>query len=384
MNIKETFIGLTKQTYPHGSEEELIGLLPKYLKKDEFGNLWIQIGEETNCMFTSHLDTASHDKVCVTHVFKDNFIGTDGTSILGADDKAGVTIMLYMIQNKVPGLYYFFLGEERGCIGSKKLANKMKIEKFESIKKVISFDRRDVDSVITFQSSSRCCSEEFAKELSRQLNEGSRLEKSIDLNFNYDCDPTGVYTDSYQFMEIFPECTNISVGYYSEHTKSEKQDILHLEKLAKTCLLIDWENLPVKRNPNEKEIASYNRWGNYDYWDSTIKKKVEPKKRIWTIDYKFDKFVSLIEKNEKGVVTGVDISEERVIWERELISDFLKSIEVEYKELEWNGIKLKIHYDKNRGGHYSEMNRAELEDWIDGIKFYEDLKKTEEFEDKYF
>lgn len=384
MNIKETFIGLTKQTYPHGSEEELIGLLPKDLKKDEFGNLWIQIGEETNCMFTSHLDTASHDKVCVTHVFKDNFIGTDGTSILGADDKAGVTIMLYMIQNKVPGLYYFFLGEERGCIGSKKLANKMKIEKFESIKKVISFDRRGVDSVITFQSSSRCCSEEFAKELSRQLNEGSRLEKSIDLNFNYDCDPTGVYTDSYQFMGIFPECTNISVGYYSEHTKSEKQDILHLEKLAKTCLLIDWENLPVKRDPNEEEIVSYNRWGNYDYWDSPIKKKVEPKKRIWVIDHKFDKFVSLIEKNDKGIVTAVDISEQRVVWERELISDFLKSIEVEYKGLEWNGVKLEIYYDKNRGGHFSEMNRVELEDWIDGIKFYEDLKKTEEFEDKYF
>ena len=39
-------------------------------------------------------------------------------TILGADDKAGMVILLYMIEKKIPGLYYFFIGEEVGCIGS--------------------------------------------------------------------------------------------------------------------------------------------------------------------------------------------------------------------------------------------------------------------------
>jgi hypothetical protein len=31
-----------------------------------------------------------------------------------------------MIENKIPGLYYFFLGEEVGCVGSRKVAGVQK------------------------------------------------------------------------------------------------------------------------------------------------------------------------------------------------------------------------------------------------------------------
>jgi hypothetical protein len=37
----------------------------------------------------------------VVHVIENNIIKTDGKSILGADDKAGVTIMLNVIENKI-------------------------------------------------------------------------------------------------------------------------------------------------------------------------------------------------------------------------------------------------------------------------------------------
>ena len=123
MNIKEKFIELTTRTYPHGTEEELFHLLDG-LNKDDFGNLFIKIGE-SDVMFASHLDTATSSKTDVVHVIKGDIIQTNGCSILGADDKAGVTIMLYMIENKIPGLYYFFVGEEVGCIGSKKVAEKI-------------------------------------------------------------------------------------------------------------------------------------------------------------------------------------------------------------------------------------------------------------------
>ena len=148
---------------------------------------------------------------------------------MGADDKAGVTVMLYMIKNNIPGLYYFFLGEEVGCIGSKKVANVQKETKIDGINKVISFDRRGTNSIITYQTGRRCASDTFGKALSEQLN----LD---DNTFKYDIDPTGVLTDSVQFISIYSECTNISVGYQSEHTFSETQNITHLEKLADAYL----------------------------------------------------------------------------------------------------------------------------------------------------
>ena len=70
--------------------------------------------------------------------------------------------MLNMIEKEIPGLYYFFLGEEVGCVGSKKVAEKHKTQKLDYINKVVSFDRRGTDSVISFQASQRCCSDTFA------------------------------------------------------------------------------------------------------------------------------------------------------------------------------------------------------------------------------
>ena len=131
MNIKEKFLEITNRTYPHGTDEELFPILFNTvdgLQKDEFGNLFIKIGD-SDVMFTSHLDTATSANTPVNHIFDGDVIKTDGKSILGADDKAGVTIMLYMIKNNIPGLYYFFLGEEVGCIGSKKVANVQKENK---------------------------------------------------------------------------------------------------------------------------------------------------------------------------------------------------------------------------------------------------------------
>ena len=158
MNIKETFLKLTSRTYPHGHEEDLFELLPQDLEADEFGNLYKQIGENPSTMFACHLDTATSALTEITHIFEGDIIKTDGTSILGADDKAGVTILMYMMENKVPGLYYFFLGEEVGCVGSKKVSAKHAEKKMENITKVVSFDRRGTTSIITHQCSSRCCS----------------------------------------------------------------------------------------------------------------------------------------------------------------------------------------------------------------------------------
>jgi hypothetical protein len=55
MNIKEIFLQLTEFTTPYQTEFELEPLLPKSLKKDEWGNYYIQIGS-SETFFTCHLD----------------------------------------------------------------------------------------------------------------------------------------------------------------------------------------------------------------------------------------------------------------------------------------------------------------------------------------
>jgi putative aminopeptidase FrvX len=343
MNIKEKFLELTSRTYPHGTEQEIFKLLPDNLMKDEFGNLFIKIGV-SDVMFTSHLDTATSSLNVVNHIMENNIIKTDGMSILGADDKAGVTIMLYMIENNIPGLYYFFIGEEVGCIGSKKVANllkdaKEKNTKILGINKVISFDRRGYDSVITYQSSKRCCSDTFAEKLASELN-------MADSTFSYKKDETGVLTDSIQFVNIYSECTNISVGYKSEHTFSEQQDIEHLEKLANSCLKVNWNDLPVERDPSKTEWKKYNYYG-WDDWTEDDNDQYYGRKynsynkteRIWFYDSEF-LFISNVEIDKYSKkITKVDFSPERIIKERTEIFKFIKLLDISFDTLSWDGVK---------------------------------------------
>jgi hypothetical protein len=385
MNIEKKFLQLTSHTYPHGTEEKLFNMLPKQLKKDEFGNLFLKIGD-SDTMFTSHLDTATSANTIVNHVIKDEFgkrmIETDGKSILGADCKAGVVIMLYMIEKKIPGLYYFFLGEEVGCVGSKKVAAKHTIDPIPEITKVVSFDRRGTDSVITYQTNGRCCSDEFANELAKELN------KSDD-TFSYKTDPTGVYTDSAQFVKVYPECTNISVGYYSEHTFRERQDIKHLEKLAIACTKVDWNSLPVKRDKTKVEYKSYGSYGNYgrynrwgdDYEDwygggeypvRTISAPKDQKEWFFDKEYRFvsDYVLDGVTKKYKSVT----ISPERKSKEIDMISKLFDDLELEYSVFSWDGVKLVVSYfDK-------EDTIATREDMIDFFDEFNLIKLVEECE----
>lgn len=264
MDIKQTFLDLTTHTVPYGKEIDYLGdkLPMSILKKDEAGNLYIKIGE-SNTMFASHLDTVGGD-VEVVHVIEKDKIKTKN-SVLGADDKAGVTVMLYMIHNGVPGLYVFFMGEEVGCRGSKALASYIEKnpndELYKSINKVISFDRKGYGSVITYQMSERCCSDDFANSLIKELNKHNGL--------NFSKDTGGILTDSVQFTDIYAECTNLSVGYFAQHTNNESQDIVWLQKFADACIKVNWEGLTIKRKPGESErlySGGYSR-GVYNDWE---------------------------------------------------------------------------------------------------------------------
>jgi hypothetical protein len=351
MDITKKFLELTSKTYPHGTEGELLKLLPTTLKEDAYGNLYVMVGDG-KCMFTSHLDTASRTQVDVKHVIDGKFAKSDGKSILGADDKAGVTIMLHMIEKKIPGLYYFFLGEERGCIGSGKAANDQRSNKLE-IEKVISFDRRGTDSVITHQSGMRCCSDEFANALANALNDA-------DANFRYRKDNTGILTDSLEFIELYSECTNISVGYYSEHTNDERQDLEHLNRLAEACTKINWDGLPTTRKPETRKIEK-----EYDYTPHLTSIGIRTFE-TWSTDEHGNTCTFHID--EQGRVTKARLTTERAELEETLLHDFLRSIELEIKDFNWNGSILNVTY---LDGNCSTCRRDELYPYIKDLDFRE-------------
>lgn len=292
-DVKATFLSLTTKTYPHYDdlrhEKEVLQFLPSDLKRDAVGNYYKIIGEgDPKIMFTCHLDTAD-TKQKTTRLFQangkvdesdkysfrliktgsgDEFIYTDGTSILGADDKAGTAVMLYMMAHNVPGIYYFFIGEERGGIGSNALsAIYDKCDYLKEVKACVSFDRRRTCSVITHQLSRQCCSNEFGQALCDQYNANG---------LNLSLDPTGVYTDSASLMEDIAECTNISVGYYNEHRGTEMQNMTYLIKLAEASVKVKWDELPIKRKIgyNEELFAKHKIFIN------------EIKKNVFGIDVK--------------------------------------------------------------------------------------------------
>ena len=258
MNIKKLFLQLTEYTNPYGSEHLLENFFPKGIEEDGFGNYIMKIGD-SKTIFTCHMDTACSRREKVNHVFEGDFIKTDGTTILSADDKCGMTIMLYMIYRKVPGVYYFFMGEESGCVGSE-LAFRRNKEFFLDYSRMISFDRRAYHSVITHQMGQMGCSTEFAQALADELNYHG---------FGYRPDSTGIYTDSATFIGLIPESTNLSVGYFHEHSHTEKADIKFLENLAKAACLVHWEELPIGDKGVDKyaymddfdEYGGYGKWG---------------------------------------------------------------------------------------------------------------------------
>jgi hypothetical protein len=224
-----------------------------YLRAD---NLIVEVGE-SRTLFSSHLDTVHRGDGWNLIVFgvQDQMYRTDARNgdVLGADDAAGVWVMVQMIQHRVPGVYVFHIGEEFGGVGSEA----MRIEGFDILERcdhAVAFDRKGTSSIITHQGmGTRCASSLFAKTLAQEMGR-------IDPLMIMEPDDTGVFTDTANYTDIIPECTNISVGYYREHTTEESLDINYLQRLAEVCTRVNWAGLPVGRDPRFVEPVFNSGW----------------------------------------------------------------------------------------------------------------------------
>ena len=243
LSVKRPHESQTTAAFTQWLQDNLPEGLPS--SYDAAGNLHVdaRLLPDHQTLFVAHVDTVHHvegkNKIAKTA----ERWSADGAA-LGADDGAGCAMLMHLLHAGVPAYYIFTQGEECGGIGAKFLAKHMPglLGEFD---RAIAFDRRGIDSVITHQGYGRCCSDVFGEALSGALNRDDRMM--------YLPDDTGVYTDTAEFIDIIPECTNISVGYYHEHGEREYIDVLHFQALADAVVGFDWDELPTSRDPKVAE-----------------------------------------------------------------------------------------------------------------------------------
>lgn len=228
-------------------------ITPLDVTVDAVGNLRKQVGN-SRVLWSCHTDTVhwqgGKQKVRVS---AEGMVTLDDklSKCLGADCTTGVWIMRQMILAGVPGLYIFHRAEEIGAHGSNWIADKAP-ELLEGISYAIAFDRKGYQDVITHQGG-RCCSDLFAESLAVELNRNNSA-----LEFRKD--DTGMFTDTANYTGLVPECTNISVGYFMQHSPKESQDLVFAEMLLESLLQFDESHLVESRKAGEEERFNFDKF----------------------------------------------------------------------------------------------------------------------------
>lgn len=214
-------------------------LEPVFGPPDAHGNFILSVGEDPGIAFMAHHDTVEDVAGRVgLQVGEDLIIRLspqDTTSrCLGADDGAGIWLILEMIRNRRAGLYIIFADEEIGCLGSSALARTCP-DLFDGIATAISLDRHAADGnqVITQMSGGKTASSHFAAALCETLGLG------------YVPSDKGGSTDSKKFLGVgnVRNASNISVAYRRHHTRQEALDFAALRQLRDRLVNADFSHL---------------------------------------------------------------------------------------------------------------------------------------------
>lgn len=276
----ETLVEMLTFRRPAGTktERKFIGryIWPLGVQMDDAGNLYKRIGNAP-VLWSCHTDTV-HNMGGIQHVATRNgfvFLNDRHSNCLGSDDGAGVWLMREMILAQVPGLYIFHREEECGGRGSDHIATKTP-ELIAGIQHAIAFDRVGYSDVITHQGFGRCCSDDFALVLAAKLNDGRERAGPYK-----PCDG-GIFTDTANYTELIPECTNVSVGNFSQHTTKEELDVEFLVELRDTLLDIDVSDLPIVRDPKDHEYKYHYKYSGRFAWEDEIDRLVHSQTSTYT------------------------------------------------------------------------------------------------------
>lgn len=261
--LKE-LVAMLEYCRPEGSDTEehfiatYLDTLPG-MTKDDYGNRICIVGKDKpRIAWSSHTDTVHYDEgTQAIEIDKHGLMGLDfhsDANCLGADCTAGVWLMRRLIMAGKPGLYIFHRGEESGGQGSRWIASNTP-ELVEGIDAMIALDRRGYTSVITEQSTGRTASNRFANSLADQLNTLSGLQNK------YAADDGGIFTDSAFYNHLIPECTNVSVGYFQQHSRQETLDYVFTDDLLLALLKLDYSKLTIARDPKVEDRSAWRYYG---------------------------------------------------------------------------------------------------------------------------
>ena len=222
------------------------------------GAVVVTVGTGGKNLFSCHLDTVhntaesdgSMQKLFYDENFGHIFCGDKASTCLGADDGAGIYIMLNMIEAKVRGTYIFHRGEERGGLSAHAMRAKHKdfLKQFDTC---IAFDRPNDYEVIITQGGADCASPDYGNALAAELKE---------LGLSYEISRKGVFTDSKVYRDVIPGWINLGVGYANQHTNQEFLDWNHLLKLTEAAIKLPWDTLKPVRKPVEIVAPSPSAW----------------------------------------------------------------------------------------------------------------------------
>lgn len=180
------------------------------LATKQFGN-----GEGAVVLLNSHMDTVKkteRDKIVVEAdgVFVAYYAGK--RAVLGADDRAGIAIILSMLDNMPKEfngtLKLAFLREEEiGCVGS----SNVDVRFYDDVDLAITFDRKGNKDIVVGTWGTPFCS----------TATGNFLH-DVAKKAGFDYSPTeGGVSDALTFSSNGINSINLSVGYENEHTDNE-------------------------------------------------------------------------------------------------------------------------------------------------------------------
>lgn len=218
---------------------------PLGAEPDRFGN-WILRQGTSRTVFSAHTDTVHWTPGTNKILYDGNRWVRAKKGPLGADDGVGCFLLVELAKTGKPGIYVWHDGEETGCDGSRSLVLSQP-DWLAHVDRVIAFDRRGYSDVISHQIGRRTASDAFCSALADRLSA---------LGLPYAPSDRGMYTDSESYADDIAECTNISVGYFCEHSNAEKVDAPFVLALLAALKSIDFETLPTERVPGHIDLYS--------------------------------------------------------------------------------------------------------------------------------
>lgn len=273
-----TFFQMLAYGRPHGSSadyefrDRFLLSLPN-AHEDTYGNIHVCTDAASRILWSAHTDTVHSVETTRQTVDVDRKRGIvrlskrsirNGSSCLGADDTTGCYLMREMILGGVPGYYVFHYGEERGGLGSRKMADHHWDWLSHSFDYAIALDRHGKRDIITHQAGGRTSSDAFAWSMASAL--GMKHKPS----------DWGIYTDTAEYSEMISECSNISVGYSRQHSIHEWQDLNYLSRLRSALLSFDASKLTHKRDPYApppiRPVYSFDRYDTHGLDDVYLDK----------------------------------------------------------------------------------------------------------------